>query len=225
MRQIQRRRSFTVLALQSLLPLSLSLAILSPTRCHAQSTGELLKILILDMEKLAELKAILKGMYRGYEVLDQGYTNIRNIAHNSFDLHQAFLDALLAVTPEVRQYSPALDVLQTEQRLLAEYKAGSRKLQASGYFTPTEMQVINSVYGNILAAGSSDVEELKRVLTPGELRMSDAERMQAIDRIDKDIGKQLSWLRQFNQVGTIQVWQRAKEINDLSTLRQLYGFP
>src|SRR5579863_2568221 len=61
--------------------------------------------LVLDIEKLTQLKDILKDLKEGYQVLDKGYSAIRDIAQGNFNLHKAFLDALLTVSPTVKNYA------------------------------------------------------------------------------------------------------------------------
>jgi hypothetical protein len=63
------------------------------------------------------------------------------------------------------------------------------------------------------------------VLTDDELRMSDAQRLAAIDRVYGEIGGQLRAVRQLNNETSVQLVQREKAINDIKTLKILYGDP
>ena len=74
---------------------------LLPFLCKAQSYEA--QQLLLDVQKLSQLKQMLADLKKGYEVLYEGYTNIKNISKGSFDLHQAFLDGLLEVSPAVKK--------------------------------------------------------------------------------------------------------------------------
>ena len=76
--------------------------LLTTTPTRAQSTSDLIQQLLLDVQKLDQLKTILQDMYKGYEIVNQGYTDIKNIASGNFNLHKLFLDGLLAVSPAVR---------------------------------------------------------------------------------------------------------------------------
>jgi hypothetical protein len=68
-----------------------------------------------------------------------------------------------------------------------------------------------------------EIDELVMVITADQLRMSDAERMQAIDRVYADITGQLGFLRQFNTTTSVQAIQRLRESNDIITLKSIYG--
>jgi hypothetical protein len=82
---------------------------------------------------------------------------------------------------------------------------------------------MNSIYTNLFDKSLSCLGELTMVITANQLRMSDAERLRAIDRVYADITGQLSLLRTFNNNTSIQAIQRAREANDVGTLKSIYG--
>ena len=196
---------------------------LSANGARAQSVAQLLEQLTLDMQKLSQLKRVLQDMYTGYTILDKGYSNIRDIVQGNFDLHKAFLDGLLAVSPSVRQYYKVAAIMGKERSLVAEYKTASRRWASSGLFSPSELDHFRQLYATVSDRGSKCLDRLLMVITAGQLRMSDAERLQAIDRIDADVGGLLQGLRQFNDALSVQALQRAREQNNINTLKSMYG--
>ena len=190
---------------------------------RAQSMAQLIEQLILDMQKLTELKTILKDMQEGYQVIDKGYTNIRDIVQGNFNLHKAFLDGLLAVSPSVRQYYKVAAIMDKERRIVTEYRAAGRRWVSSGLFTTSELGYIGRVYGVLSDRSTQCLDRLEMVMTADKLRMSDAERIEAIDRIDEDVTGQLEGLRRFNDGLTVQALQRAREINSINILKNMYG--
>src|SRR5580693_7028132 len=98
---------------------------------QAQSIVQAGEQLALDVEKLSELKGILHDMYTAYTIIDKGYTDVKNIVEGNFNLHKAFLDALLAVSPAVQDYSRVVRIISAESQILTEYKAASRQLAGS----------------------------------------------------------------------------------------------
>ena len=46
--------------------------------------------LLLNWEKLTQLKAILENMYEGYQVVSKGYNTIKDISQGNYSLHQVF---------------------------------------------------------------------------------------------------------------------------------------
>ena len=61
------------------------------------------------------------------------------------------------------------------------------------------------------------------IITATKLRMSDDERMKAIDRIFYDMEGKLVFLRGFNNSTQMLAIQRARSANDVRTLNHLYG--
>jgi hypothetical protein len=179
--------------------------------------------LALDITKLKELKGILSDMYSAYTIIDKGYTDIKNIVEGNFNLHKAFLDALLAVSPAVRDYSRVEGIISTESQIVSEYKTASRQLIGTGRFSIGELDFMNTVYANLLNRSAACVNELVLVLTADELRMSDAERLDGVDRVWRDIRSQLGLMRLFDSDMAVQAGLRAREAGDIGSVRGIYG--
>jgi hypothetical protein len=197
--------------------------LLGPVVTQAQTIPQLLEQIILDTEKLSSLKSILQDMYKAYTIIHTGYNDIKEISEGTFNLHKAFLDALMVVSPAVQNYSRVVDIINAEYSIVSEYKAAYSKFRADGHFTIQELDYMNSIYTNLFDKSLSCLGELTMVITANQLRMSDAERLRAIDRVYADITGQLSLLRTFNNNTSIQAIQRAREANDVETLKGIYG--
>jgi hypothetical protein len=192
---------------------------------QAQSIADLLLALELDKEKLTSLKNTLQEMYQGYMTLERGYTNIRDIAKGNFDLHKAFLDALFEVSPAVQGDPRIPEILDVEYRIVAGYRSANARWTASGMFTAQEIDYIVSGYSLLLDRCLQSVEELTMVLTGDELRMSDADRIQAVGRIQTDTQGQLATMQQLDNNLSILTMRRLKERGDINTIKSLYGLP
>lgn len=190
---------------------------------QAQSIEQLIEQLTLDIQKLSELKTILRDMQDGYQVIDKGYINIRDIVKGNFSLHKTFLDGLLDVSPTVRRYYKVAAIIDRERTIITEYQAANRRWASSGLFAPGELDYVGRMYKALSVRGSQCLDRLTTVITADKLRMSDAERMQAIDRIYADVMEQLTGLRQFNAAVSIQSLQRQHEQNNLQFLKKMYG--
>jgi hypothetical protein len=189
-----------------------------PAHCQEQQ----LEQLILDIQKLSQFKQILSDMKAGYTILTQGYGAVKDISEGNFNLHKAFLDALLAVSPAVKNYVKVAHIIQNQVSLVSEYKTASGQFQSSGRFNPDELVYIAGVYNNLIMASLTSITDLTTILTAGSLRMSDAERLAAIDRLDLDMTSKLSFLRSFNNKTAVLGLQRAKETENAKQIQQLY---
>ena len=82
---------------------------------------------------------------------------------------------------------------------------------------------MEDVYKNLFNKSLQNLDELGMVLTAGKLRMSDDERIAAIDRIYKDISDKLVFLRSFNNEGSVLAVQRGREMVDTKLSEKLNG--
>ena len=187
----------------------------------AQSTE--VQQLLLNVEKLAQLKKILSNMKKGYEIVSTGYNTIKDISKGNFNLHQAFLDGLMQVSPAVRKYKRIVEIISFQTQLVKEYKLAFRRFDASNLFNANEIKYMSNVYGNLFNKSLQNLEELAMVITAGKLRMSDDERINAIDRIFDDMGDKLVFLRTFNKENNVLAIQRGREMVDTKVSKKLNG--
>jgi hypothetical protein len=85
------------------------------------------------------------------------------------------------------------------------------------------MDYIIGMYATLLQLTLQSMEELTMIITDNQLRMSDAQRLQAIDRVNTDTQARFSLLQNLNNTLAVQVVQRQAAANDINTLKTLYG--
>lgn len=194
---------------------------ISSKKVVAQS--EEVQQLLLNVIKLEQLKKILNNMYHGYKVLTKGYNTIKNISEGNFNIHKVFLDGLLQVSPGVRKYKKVADIINSQSQLVKEIKPAIRKFRASGLFNETELNYMGKVYGNLFNRSLLQLETLAMVITTGTLRMSDEERLAAIDRIHFNMSDQLAFLHSFNTENKILAIQRGRGMVDIQLSKKTNG--
>ena len=137
----------------------------SPAKAQAAEIQQLL----LDVQKLAQLKGILSDMYKGYQVVSSGYETIKNISEGNFNLHQLFLDGLLAVSPAVQNYKRIADIINDQILIVKEYKNAFNQIKMDANFTIEEIAYLGKVYSNLFNASLKDIDELIMVITASTL--------------------------------------------------------
>lgn len=191
------------------------------TQVSAQSTE--VQQLLLNVEKLSQFKNILRDMKAGYQIISSGYNAVRDISKGNFSLHETFLDGLMAVSPEVRRYHKVGGIVSTQGKILSEYKAAFSAFKSSDQFNVQEVDYLASVYGQLNRQSLANLESLLMVITAGQLRMSDEERLSAIDGIYSDMQEKLLFLRHFNALGLGVIRQRGLDKRDVSGLQELFN--
>lgn len=190
-----------------------------PGKVRAQSAE--IQQLILNIEKLSQFKKILSDMKKGYELLSGGYKTVKDMSQGNFSLHKTFLDALMQVSPAVKNYKRVGEIVNFQILLLKESKNGLNRFARNGSFSPQEIGYFEKVYANLLSQSLRNLDELTMILTADKLRMSDDERLQAVDMIYLQMQDKLLFLRNFNASSNILALQRAKEKNDVYASKEL----
>lgn len=195
----------------------MAVVLLLPIKSKAQSQE--IQQLILNIEKLSQFKQILKDMKKGYEVLSGGYNAVKDMSQGNFTLHKAFLDALMQVSPVVKNYKRVGDIINYQILLVKESKTTFNRFSKSQNFSQQEVVYFEKVYGNLLNQSLRNLDELLTIVTANKLRMSDDERLQAIDKIYIDMEDKLLFLRNFNASSNVLALQRARESKDVNTAK------
>lgn len=179
--------------------------------------------LLLNVEKLAQFKQILQDMIDGWKIINKGYHTIKDISSGNFNLHKSFLGGLMEVSPVVKRYRRITDIVHYQLLIVKRYNAALSQFKQDGVFTVPEIQYLEKVYRNLFRESLKNLDELFMVITAGQLRMSDDERMRAIDNIYERIADQFAFLEDFNSSTGFLSLQRKAEQAELNTLKKLHG--
>lgn len=179
--------------------------------------------LALNIEKLIQFKSILSDMKKGYDIVSGGYNTVKKLSEGNFSIHQVFLDGLMEVSPAVRKYRKIPGIIDYQITLAKEYKAAFNRFRQQDNFSVNELTYIAGVYENLFNSSVENLDELLNVTTAGKLRMSDDERLKAIDRIYVDMEDKVSFLRSFNNDTALLSLAREKEKFDVKTSQGWQG--
>lgn len=190
---------------------------------HSRAQSDEAQQLLLNWEKLQQLEAILDNLYIGYRILDKGYTTIKDLAQGNMKLHEVFLEGLMAVNPNIRKYKRIPLIINYQQLLVSEYKRAHSRFKSDPHLTFDELEYLANVYKFLFDASLRNLDELIMITTTTKLRMSDDERLLAIDRLFYDMENKVRFLRYFNNTTQLVAIQRARARNDVNTIHKLYG--
>lgn len=208
----------TCLFRTGLMIILLSALCMNASKAQSQEVQQLL----LNVEKLNQLKNILADMKKGYQIVSSGYSAVKNVTQGNFSMHEVFLDGLLVVNPEIKRYYRVKDIIDNQKAILTEYKSAFKRFKASGNFTDREINYFGNVYRQLFNQSLNNLDDLTTIITSSKLRMSDDERLHAIDRVFEDTRDKLLFLRHFNRQTSILNLQRTKEKSDIAATRSLY---
>ncbi|MBF9252132.1 TerB family tellurite resistance protein [Pontibacter sp. 172403-2] len=193
------------------------------TTLKANAQADEIAQLLLNVEKLAQFKQILSDMKKGHQIVSTGYDTVKDLSKDNFSLHKNFLDGLMQVSPTVRNYKKVADIIDYQILLVKEYKNAFNRFKQDNNFTTQELDYLGRVYNNLFKQSLNNLDDLATIITANKLRMSDGERLKAIDDIFMDTQDKVQFLRHFNNNTTVLAVQRAKDKNDVNALRNIYG--
>ena len=81
-----------------------------------------------------------------------------------------------------------------------------------------------TVYDNLFSLSLKNLDELLMIITASKPRMTDAERLQAIDRIYDDMEEKANFLQYYNTNNRALQKQRSQELHGINVISDLYGY-
>lgn len=181
------------------------------------------KQLILNVEKLTQFKNILNDMKDGYQIINNGYSTIKDLSVGNFNIHEAFLDQLLKVSPAVKKYHRVAKIIQLQLRLGKSSGQAIKQFASSRYFLGDEISYTRSILKRLGKSSLQNLDDLTLVLSAGKLRMSDDERLKEIDRIYLDMLDKNQFLNYFIQQQNLLLMNKKKEMQEVKILKDNYG--
>ncbi len=106
------------------------------------------------------------------------------------------------------------------------YTTGFQKMLSDPNFSVDELAAISNGYTILMQEGGSLITEIKEIVTSGNgLSMTDAERMEIIDKIHTKMVGYRNLTRYFTDKSISVSYLRSKERGDLDRVCSLYGSP
>jgi len=182
-----------------------------------------MKQLLLNIEKLAQMKAQYQTMVQGYRTLENEYRQVNDLVKGNFLLHQEYLDGLWAVRPSVRQYGRIQTIVQRHRQMVDEYRIVLQQLQSARMLKTQELQGLQSSMAAVVNRSNGLLNDMMLVLTPGKLRMNDEERIGLINRVDEEGSELLQQFRSIVNGYSALVDRRMLRQREVKSIRSLYG--
>jgi len=181
------------------------------------------KQLMLDWEKLAGFRSILQDMYSGYQAMDTGYQAIIQVEQATYLQQAGHIDSLMRISPAVNRDQDISLILLDQRRIIGEYMSTRGTLNHLERFSRAELGYLKEVYANLLSHCRVSLDELQLVLQPGQLSMTDAERLAGINRISREMADRLDFLKAFDERAILLARQRTRGKSNAGVTADLYG--
>ncbi|GAB3659871.1 hypothetical protein GCM10028791_33490 [Echinicola sediminis] len=136
-------------------------------------------------------------------------------------LYGEYYEGLWKVKSVLTQYQKVRDIAHIQGRLVSEYQRAWSIIVTSGNFSPRELRWMEQVYLGILDHSVRNLEQVMEVINAFNLQMSDGERLEIIDRVEKKVKRNLHDLMRFNERNLLINKQRSYAKGEVNTLKDI----
>ena len=173
------------------------------------------------------LQNTMKGLSSAANVLvkagvkEQELTKV--FSEKNLQLAKTWYDGLLQVSSAVRTYRRVQSVFEKQGRIIQTYSTAIETLRQSPYIRPEQLADMTAVYTKMLTESANTLSDLQTIVSPAMLKMTDAERMRFIDKLDVKITDQLGLINYFTQRNLVQMHLAEQKAQDAQALNALIG--
>jgi hypothetical protein len=173
------------------------------------------------------LQNTMKGLSSAANVLvkagvkEQELTKV--FSEKNMMLAKTWYDGLLQVSNAVRNYRRVQSVFEKQGRIIQTYSTAIETLRQSPFVKPEQLSTMTSVYTKMLTESANTLSDLQTIVSPAMLKMTDAERMRFIDKLDTKISDQLGLIQYYTQRNMVQMNMAEQKARDTQSLNALMG--
>jgi hypothetical protein len=219
-----------------LLSLCGGLALLPTGKAEAQfviadliklTVTKVIKAIDLEVQRLQNQTVVLQSAQKVVEnTMSELHLNeITGWVQKQKDLYGNFYNELWQVKTIITDYHRIKEITEKQVQLISEYQRAWGLLQQDKHFNASELSYMSQVYSGILNETVQNINQLLAVVNSFSTQMSDAQRMEIIDRVDNKVEENYSDLHRFNTQNGMLSLSRTKDENDASMVRWMYGLP
>jgi len=177
----------------------------------------------LMAEQIAACQLYLAELRRGVRIAETGLRSASDLKSGTLGLHTTYFNSLQQISPGVQNNPKAKAIAGIGQQIAATFDQEIAFQQKANVLSRTEQDYIRQVYQNLLTKCGEDLSELRDVLTPGKLELTDAQRLERIDHLYASMQDKLAFSGSFtSKCHGLALW-RQQAARDRQALRKLYG--
>jgi len=150
-------------------------------------------------------------------------TEIAEWTEKQRQLYKKYYDELWQVRNTLANYHRIALAIQRQKQLVEQYKFTWTMVNQDKHFTPSEIDYMYIVYTGIINDSLYNLDQILLVINSYRTQMSDAERLEIINKASDGIEKNYTDLQQFNNQNIQLSINRAKGQSEIDALKRLYG--
>lgn len=150
-------------------------------------------------------------------------TEIADWTEKQKELYGKYYNELWEIKSAIAYYKKIKDLTTKQIAIVDEYKWAIGLFGKDKHFSADELDYMQKVYSGILEESVKNLDQILLVASSFKTQMSDASRLEIIntaaDKMDANYGD----LKRFNTQNISLSIQRAKTLDEVATLKEIYG--
>lgn len=138
-------------------------------------------------------------------------------------LYKKYYDELWKVRNTIAAYKRIKQILERQEQIINEYRFTWRMINQDKHFTRGEIDYMYRVYTGILNESVYNLDQILLVINSFKTQMTDAKRLEIINKAGDQIEQNYADLKQFNNQNIQLSMNRAKDEHEIESVRKLYG--
>lgn len=226
-------RSKTIIVIFMISALTLTLA---PVQQANATPAAIIKVIqegirkaikALDL-KIQRLQNKTIGLQNAAKVVENKLSKLKlkeigEWAQRQRDLYKKYYDELWKVRNTVAAYKRIRMIIERQQQMIEDYKFMRHMISQDNHFTRDEKEYMYRVYKGMLEESVNNLDQILLVINSFKTQMTDAKRLEVINKAGDRIDENYTDLRQFNNQNVELSINRAKDAQDINAVRKLYG--
>jgi hypothetical protein len=151
--------------------------------------------------------------------------DISNWVEKQRKLYEDYYNELWQVKQVIADYDKVRDIVRLQSKIVSEYTRAYSLFKQDKHFTSDELDQMFRVYNGILSESLKNVDQVLLVVNSLVTQMDDAGRIEIINKAASGVQKNYSDLQRFNQQNVQLSLERGSDVNDIETVKKLYGIP
>ena len=190
-----------------------------------QTVGRVIRAIDLKVQRMQNETIWLQNAQKALEneLSKLRLSEIAGWSGQQQQLYSQYYSELGQIKSYISYYQRIKNLTVKQAALISEYQNAWALLHNDRHFTIAELNQMQQVYTGILNASAKNLDQIMLVINPGKTQMSDEQRLELINKAGDQLDGNYSDLQQFNTQNEMLSLQRAKDANEVLTLKQYYG--
>lgn len=137
-------------------------------------------------------------------------------------LYEDYYEELWKVKNTIAMYKRIRQLTDKQVRIVDEYRKCWSIVQNDDNFTKKELEYMAKVYLGIMEESVKNLDQVLLVINSFKTQMSDAKRLEIINKCGEEIERNYYDLKEFNNQNIQLSINRAKDAHEIETVKQLY---